>query len=263
MKIALGVEYNGAKYHGWQRQANALSVQACVETALSKVADEPIVVACAGRTDSGVHATGQVVHFECTKSRALKAWTLGTNRYLPSDIRVHWAQPVEEAFHARFTATARRYRYIIYNRPQASALLSQGLTHCQRSLDVGAMQEAARYFIGEKDFGAIQAAACQSEHSIRNIHFLTVHKVLDYVVVDIQANAFLLHMVRNTVGILQHIGLGLAEPSWAKHLLDERDRTRAPATAPAQGLYLVRVAYPSRYSLPQHEIGPLFLNKRL
>ena len=263
MKIAIGVEYNGTAYHGWQRQSSATSVQQCVETALSRVADSPITIACAGRTDSGVHATGQVAHFETAQSRSIKAWTMGTNRYLPHDIRVHWAQPVPDCFHARFTATARRYRYIIFNRPHHSAILSQGLDHCQRPLDVAAMREAAQYFIGEQDFGAIQAAACQSEHSVRNIHFLRVDKLLDYVVIDIQANAFLLHMVRNIVGLLKHIGLGLAEPSWAQEVLASRDRCKAPATAAARGLYLVRVAYPSRYDLPRHEVGPLFLDQRL
>lgn len=258
-KLALGIEYDGSRYYGWQRQPEVRSVQGALEKALSKVADQPVNVFCAGRTDAGVHGTGQVVHFETTVQRADSAWTLGVNANLPKDIAVRWVKSVSEDFHARFSATARRYRYIIYNQRLRPAILGQGITHFYHPLDAASMHRAAQSLLGENDFTSFRAVHCQSKTPWRNIHHVHVWRQGAFVIVDIKANAFVHHMVRNIVGSLMEVGCGNQPESWMADLLAARDRKLAAATARAEGLYLVAVDYPREFALPELEPGPLFL----
>lgn len=259
MKIALGIEYDGSRYFGWQRQQNVDSVQQKLEEALSIIANSPVDVFCAGRTDAGVHGTGQVVHFETDAKRPLQSWCFGTNAHLPPDIAVKWAVEVPEDFHARFSATARRYRYIIYNHKLRSAILPFGVSHYYHSLDVEKMHEAGQFLLGENDFSSFRAAQCQSHTPWRNVHHLNVSRQGDYIIVDIQANAFVHHMVRNIVGSLIEVGQGKQSAEWIKWLLEQCDRTLAAPTAKAEGLYLVDVTYPDQFSIPKGKLGPLFL----
>lgn len=259
MKIALGIEYDGSCYFGWQRQESVDSVQQQLERALSIVANSPVEVFCAGRTDAGVHGTGQVIHFETEVNRPLQSWCFGTNAHLPDDIAVKWAVEVNEDFHARFSATARRYRYIIFNSKLRSAILPKGVTHYHFPLDEHKMHQAGQFLLGENDFSSFRAAKCQSHTPWRNIHHLNVSRQGHYVIVDIQANAFVHHMVRNIVGTLLEIGQGKQPVEWAKWVLEQRDREKAAPTAKAEGLYLVEVHYPEHFGIPKTALGPLFL----
>lgn len=258
-KIALGITYNGSGYFGWQKQQSVQSIQGELERALSIVANEPIEIFCAGRTDAGVHATGQVIHFETNATRPLQAWTFGTNAHLPDDIAVTWSHQVDPEFHARFSALSRRYRYIIYNQPQRPAILATGLTHYYQPLNTELMHTAGQFLLGENDFSSFRAAQCQSKSPNRNVHYLNVTRKGHYIIVDIQANAFVHHMVRNIVGSLLEVGAGNQPPEWIAWLLQQKDRTLAAPTAKAAGLYLVEVAYPSQFGLPKNAVGPLFL----
>ncbi|MGL5799508.1 MAG: tRNA pseudouridine(38-40) synthase TruA [Plesiomonas sp.] len=259
MRIALGIEYDGSRYCGWQRQQEVDSVQERLEKALSKVANHPVNVFCAGRTDSGVHGTGQVVHFDTDSVRKDAAWTLGTNANLPDDIAVRWATEVSEEFHARFSATARRYRYIIYNYGHRPAILRHGVTHYHHPLDVEKMQRAGQYLVGEHDFTSFRALQCQSHSPWRTIEHLNVTRQGHYVIVDVKANAFLHHMVRNIVGSLLEVGAGHQPEAWVDSVLAAKDRRIAAATAKAAGLYLVSVDYPAQFALPAPMLGPLFI----
>lgn len=259
MRLALGVEYNGQHYFGWQKQREVRSVQGELEKALAKIAQHEIQVVCAGRTDAGVHATQQVVHFDTDVTRPDRAWTLGVNANLPDDIAVRWVAPVANDFSARFSAVARRYRYLIYNAPCKPAILSGGITHIYHPLNADLMHEAAQYLLGENDFSSFRAAQCQSNSPYRNVHQVSVTRYGDYLVVDIQANAFVHHMVRNIVGSLLVVGQGEQPPQWMEQILAAKDRKLAPATAKPNGLYLVQVIYPSAIELPQVPLGPLFL----
>lgn len=259
MRIALGIEYDGTGFFGWQRQREVNSVQQELETALSKVANSPVEVFCAGRTDAGVHATGQVVHFDTDALRDEKAWIMGTNSQLPDQIAVRWAKPVNDDFHARFSATARRYRYVIYNHKFRPAILRSGLSHYHQQLDINLMQQAAPALLGEHDFSAFRAIQCQSKTPFRNVHHLHLSRVGDYLVLDIKANAFLHHMVRNITGSLLEIGMGRKPVAWLGELLQSRNRNLAAATAKPGGLYLVEVDYPESYAIPKSAPGPLFL----
>ncbi|PWI35068.1 tRNA pseudouridine(38-40) synthase TruA [Vibrio albus] len=263
MRVALGVEYNGTHYSGWQRQKHANSVQQELEKALSVVANGPVEVQCAGRTDAGVHGTGQVVHFETSASRKMVAWTMGVNANLPKDIAVRWAKEVPEAFHARFSATARRYRYIIFNHAYRPGILSSGVSHYHNELDADRMHQAGQYLLGENDFTSFRAVHCQSRSPWRNIMHLNVTRHGHYVVIDIKANAFVHHMVRNIAGSLIAVGKGDQEPEWIQWLLGAKDRKLAGATAKAEGLYLVDVDYPDEFGLPVVPLGPLFLPDEL
>jgi tRNA pseudouridine38-40 synthase len=216
-------------------------------------------VQCAGRTDAGVHGFAQVVHFDAPVERSAKAWVMGANANLPEDVRVHWAMAVGADFHARFSALARRYRYIIANLPVRPALLGNQLTWQRRPLDHTKMHQAAQCLLGEQDFSAFRAAACQSTSPMRNVHTVTVHRSGDLVVVDIKANAFLHHMVRNIAGSLMAVGAGRQPPQWLAQVLAGGDRTVAADTAPADGLYLVDVEYPARFALPATPYGPMLL----
>lgn len=251
-RIALGIEYDGSVFSGWQTQLNPRlrTVQETLEQALSRVANETVTVSCAGRTDAGVHASGQVVHFDTTVSRPLKAWILGTNSNLDRHVVVRWAQEVSPEFHARFTACSRRYRYLISNTPTRPALYAHFLTHHHLPLDAERMHEAGQLLLGEHDFSSFRAAGCQSRTAMRNVSELSVTRQGDLVVVEIEANAFLLHMVRNIVGTLLEIGQGNKPAGWAGQLLALQDRTQAAPTAPPQGLSLIAVRYPVSHGIP-------------
>lgn len=259
MRIALGVEYDGSQFHGWQAQKGLRTVQSELEKALSKVADHPVEIHCAGRTDTGVHATGQVVHFDTNSQRGIRAWIYGGNSNLPKDIAVRWAKQVDDDFHARHSAFSRHYRYIIYNHPIRSSQYTSGVTWQYRPLDVELMQRAAQYFIGEHDFTSFRAVSCQSRTPMRNVTEFNVSRHGDLVILEVKANAFLHHMVRNLAGVLITIGAGKRDSSWAKTVLDAKDRQLGAETAPPYGLYLVGVGYPEQYRLPQNEPGPLLL----
>lgn len=258
-RIALGVEYDGAAHYGWQRQQQLPSVQGYLEKALSAVANTPIDVQCAGRTDAGVHATGQVVHFDFDGERPDRAWTMGVNTNLPDSIAVRWVKTVSNDFHARFSATHRRYRYVIYNATLRPAILLGGITHEYQPLDAALMHEAAQAVIGEQDFTSFRASHCQSKTPFRNVTDVSVYRQGTYVIVDIRANAFLHHMVRNIVGSLIKVGCGEQPVNWIAELLAVKDRTQAAATAKPNGLYLVDVTYPDTFGLPRKPLGPLFL----
>lgn len=250
MRVALGVEYLGTAYCGWQFQSHCDSVQKHVQSALTYIANESIDVQCAGRTDTGVHAIGQVVHFDTKSARLGRAWVQGANTQLPYDIRIIWAKEVPDDFHARFSAFARQYRYVIFNRSVHSAVLSARTTWERQRLDEIAMHEAAQHLIGEKDFSSFRAAGCQAKHAMREVQSIQVSRHDDFVLVDIQANAFLHHMVRNIVGTLMEVGRGEQPERWVKELLEKQDRTQAGVTAPAEGLYFVNALYPEVYGLP-------------
>lgn len=252
LHYALCLSYDGTDYKGWQAQVTPgiNTLQETLETALSKVANETIKVVGAGRTDAGVHATGQIVSFRTQAQRELKAWVRGTNANLPTGLVVNWLKEVPQTFHARFSALSRRYIYCIHNHEIRQPLLHGKVKHHRHPLDETAMQLAGKYLHGEHDFSAFRASGCQSSTPMRCVHALDVIRVGQYLVVDITANAFLLHMVRNIVGALIVIGEGKEAPEWLAWLLKSRDRKLAPPTAPAHGLTLFAVAYPSVFELP-------------
>ena len=258
MRIALGIEYDGSAYNGWQRQHVGTGVQELVVKSLSKIADQPIGVVCAGRTDTGVHASGQVVHFDTTVERTMRGWLRGANSNLPQDINVSWAQIVEDpSFHARFSATSRSYRYLVFNRSVRSALCHNRAWWVYRALDEQRMRSAAQCLLGKNDFSAFRAAGCQASTAIREVSELRITRKQDWLTIDITANAFLQHMVRNIAGVLVAIGAGEAETDWAKSVLAGRDRTKAGIAAPPQGLTLVNVSYPEKYGLPADQFSAL------
>lgn len=253
-RIALGVEYLGARYSGWQRQTHSLSVQAELESALSKIANHQVTIICAGRTDAGVNAYEQVVHFDTVARRKDDAWVLGVNSQLPDDIRVLWAKTVTPDFHARYSAYARYYRYLIYNRTVRSALNYQQACWYYPLLAEDLMHYAAQHLLGHHDFTSFRAAACQSHSAMRAMYVVDVIRQGDYVIIDVCANAFLYHMVRNIVGALMAIGSGKQSPDWTLQLLAAKNRSQAGLTAPAQGLYLAGVYYPEHFGLPKHSL---------
>lgn len=252
MRIALGIEYDGAAYSGWQIQSQRPSIQAVLQDSLSLLADSPVAVTCAGRTDAGVHATGQVIHFDTAVHRSCHAWTMGGNTRLPHDVRILWAQPVESCFHARSSALARLYRYVVINRPMHSALTHGRATWDYRPLDVAAMQMAASCLPGEQDFSAFRAQHCQSSSPFRNLYFMDIERQQDWVTFHVCANAFVHHMVRNMVGSLLEVGAGRRDPEWLRQVLQGRKRKLAGPTAPPDGLYFEGVLYPDDFGLPRH-----------
>lgn len=256
MRIALGVEYDGTGFCGWQTQDGVPTVQDVVEKALSRVANHPVQVVCAGRTDAGVHGKGQVVHFDTEAVRAMRSWVLGANSNLPDSVSVIWARQVSEDFHARFSALARRYRYDILNRPTRPALDRHRACWVHRSLDAARMAAAARYLVGEHDFSSFRALACQAKHPVRTIHHLRVERSGELIRIDVKANAFLHHMVRNIAGVLIEIGTGDRPPEWAGEVLGYRDRTLGGVTAPPDGLSFMAVSYPPEYELPAGPDAP-------
>lgn len=249
-RIAVGVEYDGRSFSGWQAQLEVPSVQQALQAALTEVCNHPVEITGAGRTDAGVHARDQVAHFESSADRTERALLLGANSNLPPGVALRWVRHVPAHFHARYSATARSYRYCIFNRPTRSALAAGRATWVYQPLQVEPMIEAARMLVGTHDFSAFRAAECQAKSPVRNLSQLELRRVGDFVLLEVTANAFLHHMVRNIAGMLIHVGRGEAPPGIAAELLAGRDRRVAPATAAAAGLYLWRVHYPEVFGLP-------------
>lgn len=249
MRIALGLEYDGSGFCGWQSQAGGGAVQDAVESALSMVADAPTRVICAGRTDSGVHALAQVVHFDTDVVRPDSAWVRGVNAHLPASVAVRWAQPVAPEFHARFSALSRRYRYLLLNRGERPGLMARRVGWFHRPLALEPMREAAQLLVGEHDFSAFRAAECQAKSPIKHLRRLELARHGDLLVFDFEASAFLHHMVRNLVGALVYVGKGAHPPQWLGELLAGRDRARAAPTFEACGLYFAGVDYDPAWKL--------------
>lgn len=263
-RIALGIEYKGTDYHGFQVQPNGVqTVQQALEKALSVVADEPVSLVCAGRTDAGVHATNQVVHFDTLAVRPEKAWLRGTRPHLPDSISVRWAREVAPAFHARFSARNRTYRYLLSDAKVSSGLLHDQVTWSSRALNVDVMREAATHLIGQHDFTSFRATQCQAKSPVRRIEYLHLVRRGDLIILEVQANAFLHHMVRNIVGVLLAVGAGDKPASWVADVLAARNRSAGGVTAKPYGLYLVGVDYSAHFELPNSPPGPLFLAEPL
>jgi tRNA pseudouridine38-40 synthase len=257
-RYAAVVEYDGAAFAGWQRQRHARTVQQAVEQALSRVAAHPVTVVCAGRTDAGVHATHQVIHFDTAVLRPLRAWIRGTNSHLPASVRVVWVAEVPADFHARFKAQRRAYRYVMVSRDVRPALYDRRAAWTHKPLAAERMHAAGQALVGEHDFTSFRAAGCQAKHPRRQVHRLAVTQRGGFLYLDIEANAFLHHMVRNIAGVLMIIGAGERPVEWAGEVLAACDRTRAGVTAPAEGLYLVKVCYPELYGVPEAGLLPAF-----
>ncbi len=251
MKVALGLEYDGAGFSGWQSQLCGNTVQDALEKALAKIAGQRVQVVCAGRTDAGVHAIEQVVHFDISVERPISAWVRGVNAQLPPAVSVIWAAPVAEDFHARYAARARAYRYILLNRRERPGLLEGKVGWCHRLLEVPAMQEAAACLIGEHDFSSFRAAGCQAKTPVKSLYRFEIGRIGDYVIFECRANAFLHHMVRNLVGALVYVGSGRKTPEWFAGLLAACDRRLGAPTYSPDGLYLTRVDYDTSWGLPQ------------
>lgn len=258
MRIAAGIEYRGTRYHGWQTQRGVSTVQERVETGLARVADRPVSVVPAGRTDKGVHALGQVVHFDTTANRNEKSWLFGTNSNLPPDICLNWVRNVDSTFHARYSAYARRYRYLIHNARSRSALLDKAAAWVREPLNASSMDRAGQNLIGEHDFSAFRAAGCQSRTPWRELRALRVTRKRNLVILDVEANAFLHHMVRNIAGVLIRIGAGEAQENWAAAVLESRDRRTGGVNASPHGLYFIEALYPGHFGLqdlnPPHPV---------
>lgn len=258
-RIALGIEYKGSDYHGFQVQPNGVkTVQQALEAALSKVADEPVVLVCAGRTDAGVHATNQVIHFDTLAVRPEKAWLRGTRPHLPDTVSIRWAREVVPQFHARFSAQNRTYRYLLSDAKTPSALLHDQVTWSSRPLSLERMKAGAAYLVGQHDFTSFRAAQCQAKSPVRRIEYIHLVRRGDLILLEVQANAFLHHMVRNIVGVLMAVGAGDKPPTWVAEVLAARDRSAGGVTAKPFGLYLVGVDYPAVFDLPQSPPGPLY-----
>ena len=254
MKIALGVEYDGNRFHGWQiQQEGVRTVQLCLEQAIAKVANHDVRLFCAGRTDTGVHAVGQVAHFETEAVRTERQWLLGINVNLPNDISINWVKFVNDDFHARFSAISRYYRYFIWNRPTRSALLTGKVNWTHYDLDHEAMRQAARDLIGTHDFSSYRALQCQAKSPIKTLHQLDVERNGDMIVLKLHANAFLHHMVRNIAGVLITIGRQERPVDWAAEVLSYKDRTLGGVTAVPDGLYFESVEYPEEFEIPKTE----------
>ena len=256
MRIAIGLEYDGADYAGWQRQPHARAIQTEVERALGFVADHAVAITCAGRTDAGVHAAGQVAHFDTAAARSMRSWMLGANTRLPPDVAVTWAVPVTGDFHARYWAVARTYRYVILNRTVRPALGRHRVCWIHEDLDAAAMHAAGQVLVGEHDFSSFRASECQSRSPVRRLAGLRVWREGSLVLLEVTANAFLHHMVRNIAGTLITVGCGERSGEWVQEVLQARDRRAAGVTAPPGGLYLLRVDYPPEAGLPVVAAGP-------
>ena len=258
-RFAAIVQYQGADFCGFQRQKHSPSVQQELEQALSYVADCPVKIHCAGRTDTAVHASHQVIHFDTSAERSGYSWVQGANSQLPDSISLIWADKISQDFHARFSAGARTYRYVIDNSPTRPAIMAAAVTWFKKPLDISLMQQSCQYLLGEQDFSAFRGSGCQSNSPWRNVHRANVYRRGNLVIFEITANAFLLHMVRNIVGSLLEVGTARQKPLWIQQLLAQGDRCKSAATAAPDGLYLVAVDYPARFGLPALAKGPVFL----
>jgi tRNA pseudouridine38-40 synthase len=256
-RIALGLEYDGSAFSGWQSQAHARGIQSVVEAALSQVADQPIEVTAAGRTDAGVHAAMQVVHFDTSAVRTQRSWVLGATTNLPPQVSALWAREVPEGFHARYSAIARSYRYLILNRLPRPALAAARVCWIREPLDAALMHAGAQHLVGEHDFSSFRAAECQARTAMRKVHGISVERRGELIVLGVCANAFLHHMVRNIAGVLIAIGSGEQPASWAADVLAARDRTKGGVTAAASGLYLAGVRYAPSLGLPSEPADPI------
>jgi len=250
MRIAIAIEYDGSPYHGWQTQPDSRGIQDFVEAAIAQVAQHPVQITAAGRTDSGVHALMQIAHFDTQAIRPLDAWVRGVNRYLPGSIRVIWARHVEDNFHARYSATARHYQFLLLNRRVASAARFQKVSWFHAPLDLDAMQQGIQHFLGEHDFSAFRAAECQATSPVRTMSKAQVSRYGEYFLFEFSANGFLHHQVRNMVGALVYVGKGRLQPSEIQNLLRNKNREQSPPTFSGEGLYLTGVSYPSTFNLP-------------
>lgn len=250
MKVALGLTYDGACFCGWQSQPSRCGVQDALESALAAIAQHEVRVHAAGRTDTGVHALEQVVHFETSAIRPASAWVRGVNANLPPTVRVNWAREVDDEFHARFSAHSRSYQYLLYNAPVASAVMANKTGWFHLPLDYQAMRKAVKYLEGEHDFSAFRASECQANTPVRTIIEAAVQATGNYYIFSFTANAFLQHQVRNMIGALVYVGKGAHEPGYIKTLLQSRDRTISPPTFSPHGLYLTGVGYDKKYGLP-------------
>jgi len=250
VRVALGIEYDGSGFCGWQTQPGGCALQDHLEQACAAIAGVPVKTVCAGRTDAGVHALGQVVHVDCAVGRPASAWVRGVNALLPPALAVTWAQPVDGDFHARFSALSRTYRYVLLNSAVRPAADHGRVGWFHMQLDVEAMREAASSLVGEHDFSAFRAAECQAQSPVRTLHEASVRRTGPYVIFGFRANAFLHHMVRNIIGSLIHVGKGKQPPQWAAEVLQGRDRTLAAPTFDASGLYLTQVEYAPQWGLP-------------
>lgn len=257
LRLAAGVEYEGTAYAGWQAQHHAPGVQTQVETALSRIASHAVKSVCAGRTDAGVHALGQVIHFDSSATRGMDAWLFGANTYLPADISLRWVRQVPDDFHARYSARSRRYRYVIHNHRSRSGLFVHRAYWCTAPLDAERMQLAAQHLVGEHDFSAYRASECQSRSPVRTVLEIAVERHGDWVSIDLEANAFLHHMVRNIAGVLVAIGAGSQSPDWAQTVLASRDRRNGGVTLDAVGLYFLHARYDAALALPTPAIPTL------
>jgi len=252
VRIALGVEYDGSRFHGWQTQQKGVrTVQEALEQSLSRVADHHVSVTCAGRTDTGVHASEQVVHFDTSARRAPHGWVMGSNVDLPDDIAVLWAVEVPDGFHARFRAVRRTYRYWILNRLSRPALFAHRVTWIHRPLDAVRMHRAGQALVGRHDFTSYRTVHCQAKSPVRTLHHLRVERQGDLICLEVSADGFLHHMVRNIAGVLIAIGAGEQPENWAADVLEHRDRTLGGVTAPPHGLYFHHVDYPDQFDLPR------------
>ena len=249
-RYAIGIEYSGTRYCGWQRQSHCESIQQFLEDALGFVANHPVALVCAGRTDAGVHAVGQVAHFDSDAERDTRAWLMGANCRLPRDLRIRWVTPVADDFHARFSARARAYRYIILNAAVASALFHDRVCWEFRPLDHERMHEAAQCLVGEHDFSSFRAVGCQAKSPSREVQEISITRHGELLYLDVKANAFLYHMVRNIAGSLMAVGRQERDRDWFSAMFAARDRQQADTTAPAAGLYLLQVWYPAQFNLP-------------
>ncbi|HVY23285.1 MAG TPA: tRNA pseudouridine(38-40) synthase TruA [Steroidobacteraceae bacterium] len=249
-RIALGLEYDGSLFSGWQSQAHASGIQSAVESALSFVANHPVSVTSAGRTDAGVHAGMQVVHFDTTAERTERGWIMGANTNLIESVSALWSRVVPDDFNARYSAMARSYRYVILNRMPRPALLRQRVCWIREALNAEWMHAAAQHLVGEHDFSSFRAAECQSPTPMRRLYRIDVTRHHEYVVIDVTANAFLHHMVRNIAGVLIEVGRGNEPLDWPLQVLQARNRCDGGVTAPASGLYLSGVIYPPQLQLP-------------
>lgn len=249
-RIALGLEYDGRAFHGWQTQPDGNTLQDHLEAALALIHGAPVQTITAGRTDAGVHASAQVVHFDSLHARPEQAWVRGVNGHLPEGVSVLWAKEMPDTFHARFSALERSYRYLLLNRPVRPALQAGRVGWVFGALDVAAMNQAAAFLHGIQDFSAFRAAECQAKTPIRDLREASVVRVGDLLTFRFRANAFLHHQVRNMVGALVWVGLGRRPPEWLAEVLESRDRARAAATFAADGLYLTGVSYPPDFQVP-------------
>ena len=263
-RVALCLSYNGASYHGWQAQKSGIpTVQKYLEAAISKVANHPVSVVCAGRTDASVHSSYQVVHFDTTVKRSERAWVFGCNANLPDDISVFWAGEMTPDFHARFSATSRRYHYLIYNHPIRPSSFTNEMTWTHYPLDEEKMHQAAQFLVGRHDFTSFRAVGCQANSPVRSLEYVNVQRFSNMIMIDIKGNAFLHHMVRNIAGVLISIGCGKQPVEWCEEVLLLKDRTKADVTASPHGLYLTHVDYPRKFNIPASSGAPSLIQAML